>query len=593
MLIMCEIGIYGYSRSNIRPLYKQFKIRGILLISEYRGPYRKKRTSVGGSNDLQMGQFFFLIFFYDICTQKKKLQLKSQKCVIFETPYIPTNWAYSKLLVIFKKGLRLLCGNYRGISINDVLYRIFDKILYNRLTLWYVPSREQAGCQKNRGCADQIIALRLLTDYSKKSRKKLFLLFIDFEKAYDKVPRMKLLGELKRLGCGRVFLTILSLIYSNIKLVFQSASISTSIGVRQGAATSCMLFIIYLDIMVRGINDVEDDGFLGSLHALLLMDDTVLLATSRKRLIEKFKIVQLFCSNYGMSLNTKKTKFMVINHSKEDKVPIISRGFTVVYSSAYLYLGTFISDDGNYKTVLNLHMENKRKHVLKYVAFVDKNSDLPFCMKKKVAESCIFSSILYGCESWLCSSYGSMEMLYMGVLKSLLGVRKTTCSDLCLVESGFLSLSAEVDIRRTRFFQRKCKDLQDDSILTFTMQLASSLNTSSSKLIRDMLNSQLSKDDYRNQVRAKVRQSNSSKRITYVTMNPTLEVPSVYRNRFIPEYKRVKYSKLRLSSHDLRIETGRWCRIPRERRLCKCLTDVQTEEHALLFCVKTEFIRQK
>ena len=80
---------------------------------------------------------------------------------------------------------------------------------------------------------------------------------------------------------------------------------------------------------------------------------------------------------------------------------------------------------------------------------------------------------------------------------------------------------------------------------------------------------------------------------TLVVMYPSLEVPSVYRNRLIPEYKRVKYSKLRLSSHDLRIETGRWCRIPRERRLCKCLCDIQTEERVLLFCMKTELTRQK
>ena len=154
------------------------------------------------------------------------------------------------------------------------MYRIFDKVVYSS--------------QKNRGCLDQIITIRLLSDYAKMSRKKLFLLFIDFEKAYDKVPRVKLMNELKRLGCGKTLLTILSLIYANIELVFQSPTISTSIGVRQGAATSCILFIIYLDIMARMINTVGDDGFLKSLHTLLLMGDTVLLATSRVQIVQLF-----------------------------------------------------------------------------------------------------------------------------------------------------------------------------------------------------------------------------------------------------------------------------------------------------------------
>ena len=49
----------------------------------------------------------------------------------------------------------------------------------------------------------------------------------------------------------------------------------------------------------------------------------------------------------------------------------------------------------------------------------------------------------------------------------------------------------------------------------------------------------------------------------------------------------------RLSSHKLRIETGRWSRIPREERLCPCLNGVQTEKHVLLHCEHTQDIRNK
>ncbi|KAK2168385.1 hypothetical protein LSH36_17g07031 [Paralvinella palmiformis] len=41
---------------------------------------------------------------------------------------------------------------------------------------------------------------------------------------------------------------------------------------------------------------------------------------------------------------------------------------------------------------------------------------------------------------------------------------------------------------------------------------------------------------------------------------------------------------MRLSSHHLRIEMGRWSRIPREKRTFHCRTDTQTEEHVLLRC---------
>ena len=75
----------------------------------------------------------------------------------------------------------------------------------------------------------------------------------------------------------------------------------TAIGVRQGAASSCLLFIIFLDVMVEMINLSENDGSLKSFHSLLLMDDTVFLAASRQKWIKKFQIVQQFCKEYGMS----------------------------------------------------------------------------------------------------------------------------------------------------------------------------------------------------------------------------------------------------------------------------------------------------
>ena len=47
---------------------------------------------------------------------------------------------------------------------------------------------------------------------------------------------------------------------------------------------------------------------------------------------------------------------------------------------------------------------------------------------------------------------------------------------------------------------------------------------------------------------------------------------------------------VRLSSHELRIETGRWARIPRERRLCPC-GEIQDEKHVIVDCPITQAIR--
>ena len=108
-----------------------------------------------------------------------------------------------------------------------------------------------------------------------------------------------------------------------------------------------------------------------------------------------------------------------------------------------------------------------------------------------------------------------------------------------------------------------------------------------------MLATRITKSDYYKTHAESVERNESSKRVTYLSLNPNLIVPSVYRNRFIPEYKRIRYTRLRVSSHNLKIETGRWCRIPKAQRMCDCLKDIQTEEHVVLFCEKTREVRCK
>jgi hypothetical protein len=78
---------------------------------------------------------------------------------------------------------------------------------------------------------------------------------------------------------------------------------------------------------------------------------------------------------------------------------------------------------------------------------------------------------------------------------------------------------------------------------------------------------------------------------TYLNMNPTLSTSEIYYNIQVEEFHRISMTRLRLASHRLKIETGRWARIPRENRLCSCTEGIQSEEHVLIFCKETEVLR--
>ena len=72
----------------------------------------------------------------------------------------------------------------------------------------------------------------------------------------------------------------------------------------------------------------------------------------------------------------------------------------------------------------------------------------------------------------------------------------------------------------------------------------------------------------------------------YMLMNPQLDVHPLYQTKksedVIEDNLRITFSRVRLCSHRLRSETGRWFRIPADQRLCQhCTSTIQNEQHIL------------
>ncbi len=128
--------------------------------------------------------------------------------VIFQAQAYPTRWTYSKLVTRFRKCSSVLCGNYRGIAISDTLSKLYDTVINNRLCHWIAIDKTQTVAQKGRGCIEQILTLRLLIDLCKYRHWKLYIIFVDFRKAYDKLPRNKLFNCLRFRGYGGGGITV-------------------------------------------------------------------------------------------------------------------------------------------------------------------------------------------------------------------------------------------------------------------------------------------------------------------------------------------------------------------------------------------------
>ena len=201
----------------------------------------------------------------------------------------------------------------------NTVAKIYDYVLNNRLMTWYRPYREQAGC------IEHIVTLRLLFSVFLRKKMKLLVVFVDFSKAYDLVPRRRLFEILIDLGCGVTILTALIAMHTNKTSFLGSTIITSTIGVRQGSPTSCYLFVIFVDVLILLLKSrCSPEPVQGWLHCLMLMDDTIRFATSREKMMRinqsKTKLTVINESKTKlMVINQSKTKLMVINETPIDR----------------------------------------------------------------------------------------------------------------------------------------------------------------------------------------------------------------------------------------------------------------------------------
>ena len=348
--------------------------------------------------------------------------------------------------------------------------------------------------------------------------------------------------------------------------------------------------------MVRMIkNAIATDNFLGTLHTLLLMDDTVVLATSREMCEAKLKVVIQYCQEFGMDLNIKKTKYFVINGTQNDKIPLDVEGTTISYSSQYLYLGAWFTDSGKMSDIVQLHERANQATVNKFSIFCAANTQMPFIYKKLVFDAAVTSSLLYSAESWLTDSIRPIENQYNQLVRCLLGVRRNISIELCLIEAGIPPVKHVIAKRRCKFVKSKLELNDAEQPFIFAFRLCNEGDTQAYRFMSRNLAYNTECNPFSNLENFIIgKASHGTKYKTYKDeLNRSLEVHPVYKtNIFIPDHERTSFSRIRLISHNLKIETGRWSRIPREHRVCQCDdTQLQTEAHVLISCTLTDNIR--
>ena len=120
------------------------------------------------------------------------LQLYNDVTSQHSTP--PQQWKQTTISVLYKSGDPLLASNYRPIAIIPVLYKLFARLLYNRLEplLDRYQTPDQAGFRHDYSTEDHLFTTTILHERSQEWQLPLWVSAIDFKKAFDTIDHNRL-----------------------------------------------------------------------------------------------------------------------------------------------------------------------------------------------------------------------------------------------------------------------------------------------------------------------------------------------------------------------------------------------------------------
>ena len=525
--------------------------------------------------------------------------------IMFFVSY-PAILATSLLCALPKKGNLSLPANYRGIQMLAALSALYDRIITLRLQVWSGVSYVQSAFQKGKSTILPLFTIRLLTAIAKCTGTTLYIGFFDLEKAFDKVSRHLLLKKLIDRGIGNCMLHALKRIYCFTSCVIGSAAnasdaFRTHSGIRQGAPSSVLLFIFFMDELVSRLQQhCIVEPLIGTMHCLLHADDTAILSTDRKLFIKKCNAMVDYFDENRLKLNLKKSAYLIINGGKEDTKDDIQLNFgTLEYHPSVVYLGAVVSDTGNITYDIDKFIGGKRPNVtIKYNNFVRKNHMAPLSIKLEVLDVCVSSSLVYACETWGSANVSSLEVAYRFGLKRALSVRENTNTEIIYLESDRYPLAVRVSKQQLKFWITLTEYLGEnpEHPLAALIEQGRGLNLKYVAYYDNLQREFESPEECQNQlmeryrsgweesIRRKAGHDELSRCGVYLLVNPELSPPK-QRNSIL-EVERILTSRYRCGSHSLRIETGRLCNpfIPRDERHCSCNTGIQSLHHTLFDC---------
>ena len=242
----------------------------------------------------------------------------------FNDSSIPNDWKLAYVTPIHKKGPKKKAENYRPISLTSVPFKLIQRIVRDaivdhmeRNNLFNI---HQHGFRAGHSCVTQL--LEVIEDIFEMIDEghEVDVVYLDFSKAFDKVPHQRLLQKLRSYGINGKLLSWIEAFLTDLKQHVIVNGCKSEIqrvtsGVPQGSVLGPVLFLLYVNDMPNEIQNIIK----------LFADDSKLYATNNSETPIQNDIDQVvkWTKDWLMTLNSQKCKHMHIGKGDQNNINLL------------------------------------------------------------------------------------------------------------------------------------------------------------------------------------------------------------------------------------------------------------------------------
>ena len=263
---------------------------------------------------------------------------------------VPKDWREANVTPIFKKGSKSNPGNYRPVSLTSVVCKVMESLINDRITEYLTQNnlinKTQHGFMKSKSCSTNLLEFLELVLGKVDAGIPMDVVYLDFSKAFDKVPWRRLMSKVKAKGInGRIFKWIENWLKDRKQRVVINGGKSdwrpVTSGVPQGSVLGPLLFLIYIDdIDLEASSNVivrkfADDTKLG--HSVQREEEQEQLQESLLRMYS-------WAEKWGMSFNLLKCKVMHLGYNNPKYIYKVN-GIEIPSSDSEKDLGVLIANN--------------------------------------------------------------------------------------------------------------------------------------------------------------------------------------------------------------------------------------------------------